>query len=71
MNSTDDLDALAWEAGRRHISYGELVSHLKPGELYQIRSDYREHKDEKRRLAAERAAKAGPAKRRRRKKKEE
>lgn len=71
MSSVDDLDALAWEANRRGISYGELVAHLKPGELWRIRNEYREHKNEKRLAAAERAsAKAKPAKRRRRKKEE-
>ena len=35
------LEALAWEAGRRGFSYGELVAHLRPGEELDIAARYR------------------------------
>lgn len=65
------LEALAWEAKRRGISYGELVAHLGPGEELCIAAQHREHQDEKRYQAAERAAKKAAEKPRRRKKKKE
>ncbi len=65
------LEALAWEAGRRGISYGELVAHLHPGEELDIAARYRAYQDEKRYRAAERAAKKAAEKPKRRKKKKE
>ncbi len=32
MTERDELAALAWEAHRRGMSYGQLVGQLKPGE---------------------------------------
>lgn len=64
------LDALAWEAHRRGVSYGELVAHLTPGEEFDIKCRYKAHQDEKKFQAAKRAAEKAPPAKRRRKKKE-
>lgn len=71
MKMAASLDAMAWEANRRGITYGELVAHLKLGEDMEIERRYRQHQDEKRFKAAERAAQGEPSRRWRRKKKKE
>lgn len=60
MSKINDLDALAWEAGRRGISYGALTARMTEEELCRIRNCYREYitekrKEEARRLRAEKA----------------
>lgn len=55
-----DLDALAWEARRRGISYGVLAARITETELCRIRNNYQEYitekrKEEARRLRAEKA----------------
>lgn len=39
------LSALAWEAHRRGLTYGELAARLKPGEDVKIQHAYRKWKE--------------------------
>lgn len=51
------LKALSWEAGRRGISYGELVARLSVGEGEEIEARYTLYLEEKRRERAARRKK--------------
>ncbi len=61
------LRALAWEAARRRVTYGELTAHLTAGEEEEIEARFRAHLRAQRRQAGRK----GAERRQREKKKEE
>lgn len=59
MTTREQLAALAWEARRRGISYGELTVRLKPGEeltIYERFQEARAKAERERKAAQKRAA---------------
>lgn len=53
MTNEEQIVLLAWAARQRGSTYGDVVAALKPGELEQIRRQYREWKQEQARKRAE------------------